>query len=94
MNANQWTIGLAAVGLVSLPAALLAEEKLSPILTAVTPTAISGSVSTSVQWAPGSGNAFSSPRLYQSGKADGFNLDVVGLTLDKPLDDGVDTRYR
>lgn len=85
MKINQWTLGLAAVGLVSLPAALLAEEKLNPLLTAVTPTSISGSVSTSVQWAPGTGNAFSSPRVYQQGKADGFNLDVVSLTLDKPL---------
>ncbi|MEY2409664.1 MAG: hypothetical protein QOF48_2334, partial [Verrucomicrobiota bacterium] len=81
-------LGLAAVGLVSLPAALFAEEKLNPMLTAVTPTSISGSVSTSVEWAPGTGNGFSSPRLYQQGKADGFILDVVSLTLDKPLDEG------
>ena len=88
MKTNRWTLGLAAVGLVSLPAALMAEEKLNPLLTAVTPTSISGSVSTSMEWAPGTGNAFSSPRLYQQGKADGFNLDVVSLTLDKPLDEG------
>ncbi len=88
MKVNQWTLGLAAVGLVTLPAALLAEEKMSPLLTAVTPTSISGAVSTSIQWAPGTGNAFSSPRIYQQGKADGFNLDVVSLTLDKPLDEG------
>lgn len=87
MKINQWTLGLAAVGLVTLPAALMAEEKLNPLLTAVTPTSISGAVSTSVQWAPGTGNAFSSPRLFQQGKADGFNLDVVSLTLDKPLDE-------
>ena len=87
MKVNQWTLGLAAVGLVTLPAALMAEEKMSPLLTAVTPTSISGSVSTSVQWAPGTGNGFGSPRLYQAGKADGFNLDVVSLTLDRPLDE-------
>ena len=86
MKINQWTLGLAAVGLVSLPAALMAEEKLNPLLTAVTPTSISGAVSTSMEWAPGTGNAYSSPRIYQQGKADGFNLDVVSLTLDKPLD--------
>lgn len=88
MKVNQWTLGLAAVGLVTLPAALVAEEKMNPLLTAVTPTSISGAVSTSIQWAPGSGNAYSSPRIYQQGKADGFNLDVVSLTLDKPLDEG------
>ena len=88
MKINQWTLGLAAVGLVSLPAALMAEEKLNPLLTAVTPTSISGAVSTSIEWAPGTGNAYSSPRIYQQGKADGFNLDVVSLTLDKPLDEG------
>ena len=87
MRTNQWTLGLAAVGLVSLPVTLMAEEKLNPLLTAVTPTTISGAVSTSIEWAPGTGNGFSSPRLYQQNKADGFNLDVVSLTLDKPLDE-------
>jgi len=89
MRVNPWTLGLAAVGLVSLPAALQAEEKLSPLLTAVTPTTISGAVSTSIQWAPGTGDAFTSPRLYQRDlrKSDGFNLDVVSLTLDKPADE-------
>lgn len=87
MKVNPWTLGLAAAGLVSLPAALQAEEKLNPLLTAVTPTSLSGAVSTSIHWNPGTGNAFTSPRIYQQGKADGFNLDVVSLTLDKPLDE-------
>ncbi len=87
MKVNPWTLGLAAAGLVTLPAATQAEEKLNPLLTAVTPTSLSGAVSTSIHWNPGTGNAFSSPRLYQQGKADGFNLDVVSLTLDKPLDE-------
>lgn len=87
MKYNPWTLGLAAAGLVTLPAATQAEEKLNPLLTAVTPTSLSGAVSTSIHWNPGTGNAFTSPRLYQQGKADGFNLDVVSLTLDKPLDE-------
>jgi len=87
MKVNPWTLGLAAAGLVSLPAGTQAEEKLNPLLTAVTPTSLSGAVSTSIEWNPGTGNVFSSPRLYQQGKADGFNLDVVSLTLDKPLDE-------
>src|SRR6185295_9623752 len=40
MKVNQWTIGLAAVGLVSIPASGLAEEKMSPVLTALPPTSI------------------------------------------------------
>jgi len=87
MKVNLWTMGLATAGLVTLPAALKAEEKLNPVLTAVTPTSLSGAVSTSIHWNPGTGNSFTSPRLYQQGKADGFNLDVVSLTLDKPLDE-------
>ena len=88
MKVNQWTLGLAAIGLVTLPAALQAEEKLNPLLTAMTPTTLSGYVSTSMEWVPGRGNAIASPRLYQAGKADGFNLDVVALSLAKPLDEG------
>jgi hypothetical protein len=87
MKVNLWTLGLATAGLVTLPAATQAEEKLNPLLTAVTPTSLSGAVSTSIHWNPGTGNSFTSPRLYQQGKADGFNLDVVSLTLDKPLDE-------
>jgi len=78
---------LASLGMVSLPLGLQAEEKLNPLLTAVTPTTLSGCLSTSMQWAPGTGNANSSPRLYQADKADGFNLDVVSLSLAKPLDE-------
>ncbi|MEY2409663.1 MAG: hypothetical protein QOF48_2333 [Verrucomicrobiota bacterium] len=88
MKVNQWTLGLAAVGLVSLPALLQAEEKLNPILTAVTPTTISGYVSTSVEWNPGTGNNSVPAFAFNKGKQDGFNLDVVSLSLDKPLDEG------
>jgi hypothetical protein len=87
MKLNQWTLGLAAVGLVTLPAGVQADEKLNPLLTAVTPTTLSGYVSTSIEWAPGTGNAFASPRIYQNDKADGFNLDVVALSLGKALDE-------
>jgi len=85
MKVNQWTLGLAAVGLVSLPAALLAEEKANPLLTAVTPTTVSGYVNTSIHWNPGTGNTFVPGYAFNRGKQDGFNLDVVALSLDKPL---------
>lgn len=88
MNVNKWTLGLAAAGLVSLPAGLQAEEKLNPLLTAVTPTTVSGYVNTSIHWNPGTGNrSVPTYGLNSSSKADGFNLDVVNLTLEKPLDE-------
>jgi len=91
MNINKWTLGLAAVGLVSLTSAN-AEERLVPVMTALSSTTLSGYVSTSAIWRPGN-NAVSPGRLYDGNvyngtKQDGFNLDVVSLTLDKPLDEG------
>ncbi len=56
MKVNKWTLGLAAVGLVSLPAGLQAEEQLSPVQTALNSTVISGYVNTSAQWDFGTGN--------------------------------------
>jgi len=54
---NKWTLGLAAVGLVSLPAVVQAEEKPNQLLTALSSTTISGYVDTSAHWNPGTGNA-------------------------------------
>ena len=88
MKMNKWTLGLAAVGLVTLPAALQAEEKMNPLLTAVTPTTISGYVNVSAIWNPGTGNGNVPAYGLNKGKQDGFNLDVVNLTLEKPLDEG------
>jgi len=87
MKVNQWTIGLAAVGLVSIPASGLAEEKMSPVLTALTPTSIAGYVNTSIEWNPGTGNANVPGFAFNKGKQDGFNLDVVKLQIAKPLDE-------
>ena len=87
MKVNQWTLGLAAAGLVSLPAGLQADEKLNPLLTAVTPTTVNGYVNTSIHWNPGSGNANPPAYAFNKGKQDGFNLDVVSLALEKPLDE-------
>ena len=50
MKVNKWTLGLAAVGLVSLPSLMQAEEKPSPVLTALSSTTISGYVSASAEW--------------------------------------------
>ena len=88
MNINKWTAGLAAMGVVSLPARSAADEKVifSPIDTAVSSTILSGYVDTSAHWVPGTGNftppafAFNTPA-----KQDGFNLNSVKLALEKPL---------
>ncbi len=86
---NKWTLGLAAVGLVSLPAFVQAEEKPNQLLTALASTTISGYVDTSAQWTLGSGNANPPGYAYNtSKKQDSFNLNVVDITLEKPLDEG------
>ena len=88
MKFNKWTIALAAVGVVSLASAAKAEEKTSSVLTALSPTTLSGTVDTSMQWNPGNGNANVAPyRFNNPNMADGFNLDVVQLTIEKPLDE-------
>jgi len=89
MNMNKWTMGLAAVGLVSLPAVAQAEEKLTPVQTALASTVISGYVNVAAQWNPGTGNANPPGFVYNSpNKQDAFSLNVVDLTLAKPLDEG------
>ena len=86
---NKWTLGLAAVGLVSIPAVVQAEEKPNQLLTALSSTTISGYVNTSAHWVPGTGNA--NPPAYAfnlPSKQDGFNVNVVNIVLEKPLDEG------
>ncbi len=87
MKINKWTMGLAAVGLVSIPSAGLAEEKLNPVLTSLTPTVIDGYVNVSAIWNPGTGNDRVPTYAFSKGKQDGFNLDVVKLSLSKALDE-------
>jgi hypothetical protein len=87
MKFNKWTLGLAAAGVVSLASAAQAEEKaMSQVLTAVSSTTLSGYVDTSAIWKFGTGNANLPGRAFDGvGKLDGFNLNVVGLTIEKPL---------
>jgi hypothetical protein len=91
MKFNKWTLGLAAIGLVSLNSAANADDAAAPastVLTALSSTTLSGYVDTSAQWNLGTGNA-NTPNYFGGGasKADGFNLNVVQLSLDKPLDE-------
>src|SRR5579859_4203609 len=88
MKFNKWTVALAAVGVVSLASAARAEEKESSVMTALSSTTLSGYVDTSAQWNLGTGNANPAPFKFNTpGKADGFNLDVVQLRIEKPLDE-------
>ncbi|KAF0171024.1 MAG: Uncharacterized protein FD161_4420 [Limisphaerales bacterium] len=91
MKVNQWTLGLAAAGVISFGAVAQAEEKpSSQVLTAVSSTTLSGYVSTSAMWAPGtSAGGANATRTYDGvAKQDGFSLDVINLTVSKPLDEG------
>src|SRR6185437_1330957 len=70
--------------------AAVAQDTAAPatVLTSLSSTTLSGYVDTSAQWNLGTGNAFT-PNYSFGGasKADGFNLNVVQLSLDKPLDE-------
>ena len=87
MKCNKWTLGLAAVGVVSMASVVQAEEKASSVMTALSSTTLSGYVDTSAQWNLGTGNAHNPGYAFGGpGKADGFNLNVVKLSLEKAAD--------
>jgi len=87
MKLNPWTVALVGAGIVSLPSVTRADEKISAVQTAVASTTLSGYVDTSAQWNVGTGNANLPPYAFGgTSKADGFNLNVVKLSLEKPLD--------
>jgi len=90
MKINQWTLGLLAVGAISWPAVSQADEnEKNFIATALSSTTLGGYIDTSAIWKFGTGNANMPGRVYDgSDVQDGFNLNVVSLTLEKPLDEG------
>ena len=87
MKCNAWTLGLLGAGIITLPSIVRAEEKPSSVLTALSATTLSGYIDTSAQWNMGTGDA-NVPNYAFGGpsKADGFNLNVVKLSLEKPID--------
>jgi hypothetical protein len=97
MKYNAWTLTLAAAGVVSLTSVAYAEEQvMSQVLTSVSSTTLGGYVDTSAIWKPGTGNGGAGVGNTLPGRAfdgtskmDGFNLNVVGLTVEKPI--GEDT---
>jgi hypothetical protein len=87
MKFNQWTLGLAAAGVVSLGSVAQAEEK-SALQTALSQTVISGSISTSVILNPNANNGNFAGRTFdRAEKQDGFNLDHIRLQLERPMDE-------
>jgi hypothetical protein len=88
MNINKWTKVLLGAGLISVPALAQAEEP-TPVLSSLSATTLSGYIDTSAVWKVGTGNAHMPGRVYDGADSqDGFNLNVVSLSLTKPLDEG------
>lgn len=90
MKHNKWTLALASLGVISLGSVANAEEQaMSQVLTAVSSTTISGYVDTAVAYKPGGTAGGELPGRFNDGaaKMDGFNLNVVGITIERPLSD-------
>ena len=94
MTFNKWTLGLAAVGVVSLTSAVRADEtKMSQVQTALSNTTISGYVDVSAQFNPGGGGSTvggvfpAAPNYNLGNKANQISLNVVDIAIDKPLDE-------
>jgi Putative beta-barrel porin-2, OmpL-like. bbp2 len=91
MKFNKWTLGLAAVGVVSLTSAARADEtKVSQLNTALSNTTISGYVDVSAQFNPNLGTDHGgggAPNYYYGQPANSINMNVVDIAIDKPLDE-------
>jgi hypothetical protein len=85
MKFNKWTVGLAAVGVVSLASAARADEKMSQLQTALSSTTLSGYIDTAATFSPGNAGAG-----YSYGgaaaQANGFTVNAIDLALDHPED--------
>ncbi len=89
MKVNKWTLALATAGVVSIGSVVQAEEAQHQVLTALSSTTLSGYVDTSASWRIGKNAGPIQGRTFDGAdKQDGFNLNVVKLTLEKPLDEG------
>jgi len=87
MKINPWTVGLAAAGVISFAGTAQAEEAKNQVATAVSGTTLSGYVSTSARWDFSSAAGVGAYR-FGAGKGDGFNLDVVNVTVAKSPGEG------
>jgi hypothetical protein len=91
MKFNKWTLGLAALGIVSLASAVRADEStptLVPLNTAISKTVISGYVDAAAQYNTGNnGPSAAVPTGLSNGKVDNFTLNSLDIALDKPEDE-------
>src|SRR5215471_12850763 len=87
MKLNRWTLALTAAGVVTVPSLIQAQT--NQVMTSLASTTISGYVDTAIQWNPGPANSSLYPPIsFQgAGKANGFDLNVVDLALDKAEED-------
>ena len=88
MNINKWTVALAAAGVVSFASVTNAQEAKETVKTLAASTTLSGYVSTSVNWTPGSTDGVQSSYFANSGKNDRIALDVISLTLASKAGEG------
>ncbi len=91
MKFNKWTLGLAAVGAVSLASAVRADEaKIIPLQTTLANTTISGYVDTAVQYNAGNQSGVvpvgTSGNVGGCSKVDNFTLNDIDIAIDKPVD--------
>lgn len=92
MDLNHWTLVLVTTGVVSLASVASADEpmNMSAVRTALSATTLSGYVDTAATWRPGTDRAPNgnvNVPAYSFPKTDGFSLNVVDLSLDKPMDE-------
>ncbi len=89
MIRNPWTSALLTAGVISAGSVLQAEEaEQHPVVSALQSTTISGYVDTSaIMLLEGGGTALPGRSFDGPTKQNGFNLNVVSLAIEKPLDD-------
>jgi len=96
MKFNKWTLGLAAVGAVSMASAVRADEapKMVPLTTALSSTVISGYVDVAAQYNIGNYGPFAGVPVGTAGtgigpgnKIDNFSLNDVDVAFDHPEDE-------
>jgi hypothetical protein len=90
MKFNKWTLGLAAVGAVSMASAVRADEapKMVPLTTALSSTVISGYVDVAAQYNIGNYSTGSGvPAGTAGSKVDNFSLNDVDIAFDHPEDE-------
>jgi hypothetical protein len=81
MKFNKWTLGLAAVGVVSLASAARADET-NMLMTTLSTTTISGYVDIAAQFTP-NGTGYT-PNYYYGQPGNSINLNVVDIAIDHP----------